>query len=67
MLRGLALISFIVSLLFGLLYLMIFHVHWILLPVFCILGAVMPQTSGDMRLSFVFLSALSFASAFWFL
>ena len=67
MLRGITLIGLIVSLLFGLMYLLIFHVHWILLPVFCIFGAFLPQTSGDMRLSFILLSALSFASAFWFL
>lgn len=67
MFRGIALISFIVSLFFGILYLMIVHVHWVLLPVFCLVAAVLPQTSGDMRLNFVALSALSFASAFWFL
>ena len=66
MIRGITLLIVILSAFFGCLYLLVTQVHWMTLPLFCLSAAILPQTSGDMRISFVALSVISVASAMWF-
>jgi hypothetical protein len=56
-----------VNCIFSGLLLLVTQIHWITLPVFCLMAAVLPQTSGDMRLHFFALSVLSLASVLLFL
>jgi hypothetical protein len=67
MIRGIILIFIMLSGFFGCLYLLFTQIHWATLPLFCLAAAFLPQTSGDMRISFVALSVLSLASIVWFL
>lgn len=67
MIRGLMLLGLMLTVFFSGLLLLVTQTHWITLPVFCLMAAVLPQTSGDMRLHFFALSVLSLASVLLFL